>query len=373
MNWIETRHGWQCAGCQLEWLVPTGHQCPGKKVILKWVDNEVGRECQRCQEFVDDDVSAREFEGHPCVLDMPLYIGHTPENLASQTNIKKMKMCPTTTEPFARGKNQTYSRTWPLFEFEKFEDLPAERQAEILQEKEAANIERKEVRVQNLKRRTCKKCEKIQKHRDYLIYGLCQECAFGEQLVEMWAGMKKHAFTADQPVRYLDLETTGLDRDSGIVQIAILDDEGNALLNSLVFPGVPIPQAATGVHRITDDMVINAPTILDLKPQIMEALEGCNLVIFNASFDTPILTHNLKVEQLPAAEIRCCMLRFSAFYGEWNNTHRDYKWKTLIFAADFLRHQWSHNPHHALADCEATRTIWHQLEATEKSDLRCCE
>ena len=56
---------------------------------------------------------------------------------------------------------------------------------------------------------------------------------------------------AAQPV-FLDTETTGLDNRAEICEIAVLDPEGCTLLDTLVKPRQPIPQAATDVHGISD-------------------------------------------------------------------------------------------------------------------------
>ncbi|MCW3664158.1 3'-5' exonuclease, partial [Burkholderia cenocepacia] len=56
----------------------------------------------------------------------------------------------------------------------------------------------------------------------------------------------------------LDTETTGLDESAEIVEIAVIDDAGNVLLNTLVKPKHPIPNSATAIHGITNAMVATA-------------------------------------------------------------------------------------------------------------------
>ena len=48
---------------------------------------------------------------------------------------------------------------------------------------------------------------------------------------------------------YIDTETTGLSRRSGheLVEVAVVSDDGSALLSTLVNPGQPIP---TDVRRV---------------------------------------------------------------------------------------------------------------------------
>lgn len=56
----------------------------------------------------------------------------------------------------------------------------------------------------------------------------------------------------------LDTETTGLDDDAEIVEIAVVDAAGTLEFSALVKPSKPIPEAASAVHGITDEMVATA-------------------------------------------------------------------------------------------------------------------
>ena len=66
----------------------------------------------------------------------------------------------------------------------------------------------------------------------------------------------------------LDTETTGLDSTARIVSLAMIDREGRALVDTLINPGRPIPRDATAIHGITDDDVMDAPTMERIAPQI---------------------------------------------------------------------------------------------------------
>ncbi len=86
---------------------------------------------------------------------------------------------------------------------------------------------------------------------------------------------------------FLDTETTGLSPASGdaVVEIAIVDSGGRAVLNTLVDPGRNIPWQATNVHGITNDMVRGRPTLSQLMPQIRQIISKEVVVIYNSSFD----------------------------------------------------------------------------------------
>ena len=79
----------------------------------------------------------------------------------------------------------------------------------------------------------------------------------------------------------LDTETTGLD-DAEIVQIGIIDIDGNILLDSLVKPSISIPSEVSEIHKITDDMVVNSPTFPELYFRIKEILSNKQVIIYNA-------------------------------------------------------------------------------------------
>ena len=61
---------------------------------------------------------------------------------------------------------------------------------------------------------------------------------------------------------YLDTETTGLELKDEIVEIAIIDKNGLVLIDSLIKPKQPIPDSATAIHHISNEMVKDSPTFL---------------------------------------------------------------------------------------------------------------
>ena len=112
---------------------------------------------------------------------------------------------------------------------------------------------------------------------------------------------------------YLDTETTGLSANAGakIVEVAIVDDSGRTLLNTLVDPRVTIPWQATSVHGITNDMVGGMPNLNSLMPQIRETITGETVVIYNSTFDTLFFPGRLQ----EAHRIECAVRRFSSAIG----------------------------------------------------------
>lgn len=103
----------------------------------------------------------------------------------------------------------------------------------------------------------------------------------------------------------LDVETTGMDDDSRVVELAALcgrffDPQAPVLVSvdTLVNPGVPIPCTASAVHHITDEMVWNAPSL----DEVMETFPVADIyVAHNAVFDRRFLP------QLKAAPWGCTL------------------------------------------------------------------
>lgn len=98
-----------------------------------------------------------------------------------------------------------------------------------------------------------------------------------------------------RPIAAVDLETTGVDIEQDrIIEIGIVRTDEVAL-QSLVFPGRPIPEAASAVNGIHDEDVQGAPTFEDLAPRILEVLDGCDIVTYNGrTFDVPMLSAEFK-------------------------------------------------------------------------------
>lgn len=99
----------------------------------------------------------------------------------------------------------------------------------------------------------------------------------------------------NDPFLVLDLETTGPNPDECYpVQVGWVwfrDGEPVESDSHLVKPPIPIPQGASEVHGIRDEHVVNAPTIEEVAPVLLQALaEAPTIAGYNAyHFDFPIL------------------------------------------------------------------------------------
>jgi DNA polymerase III subunit epsilon len=97
-----------------------------------------------------------------------------------------------------------------------------------------------------------------------------------------------------RPLAFIDLETTGVSLSTDrIVELAIvklMPDETRLVKRKLINPQIPIPEASSAIHGITDDMVKDAPSFKQAGNEIKQFLENCDLGGYNSNrFDIPIL------------------------------------------------------------------------------------
>lgn len=91
---------------------------------------------------------------------------------------------------------------------------------------------------------------------------------------------------------FYDTETTGIRADKDrIIELAALDPLNNRSFQKLIHPGCSIPPEATAIHKISDEMVKDAPSFAQVGVEFAEFCEG-NVVLIahnNDAFDLPFL------------------------------------------------------------------------------------
>ena len=148
---------------------------------------------------------------------------------------------------------------------------------------------------------------------------------------------------------YLDTETTGLDADDEIVELTIIDDDGEPLINTLLKPvnHTEWPDAEN-IHGISPMDVRNAPTQKQISGKIRDVVKDTRVVIYNAPYDSKYLP-----ELEDAAEICCCMERFT----EFNQGKRT----SLMNATEIIGYE-RQGSHRALADSLSCRAVWKAIQ-----------
>lgn len=102
----------------------------------------------------------------------------------------------------------------------------------------------------------------------------------------------------DMPVAFLDTETTGRDaQNDRIVEVGIIIGQSGQVLqryNWLINPQIPIPEAASKVHGITDEQVKDQPTFAQIVPDMIAALRGAIPAAYNANFDRSFMLAEMR-------------------------------------------------------------------------------
>lgn len=156
----------------------------------------------------------------------------------------------------------------------------------------------------------------------------------------------------------LDTETTGLDNQAEIVEISIIDQQGQVVLDTLVKPLKPIPADATAIHGITNDMVATAPSWADIHADVCRIVGSKPLVIYNADYDMRLMAQTAAQYGLQSvvaeAGVHCAMLTYAEFHGDWNDYKGSYRWQRLTNAAKQQGVVIDGVAHRALADVKMT-------------------
>lgn len=163
----------------------------------------------------------------------------------------------------------------------------------------------------------------------------------------------------------VDLETTGLAEDAEIVQVGVVDLQGNVLLGALVRPAAPIPVSATAVHGITDDQVKRALTFAELYTTLTHLLTGRRLIAYNAVLEGKILHQTCRRYRLGYIRPRswtCAMINYAAYWGERNARYGGWRWQSLSSAC-FQQEIPVNGAHSAVVDCQLTLELIRRMAA----------
>lgn len=163
----------------------------------------------------------------------------------------------------------------------------------------------------------------------------------------------------ERPV-YLDTETTGLGGLDEIVEISIVDDDGCALVNTLVRPTQRMPLDVIRIHGITDEMVRLSPLWRDVWPDAWEVMKSRPVVIYNASFDLRLIQQSHarnKMQWRETINTVCAMQLYSRYRGS-------YQYVRLEEARQQCRLSFP-NSHRAAADAMLTRALFHFMAEHE--------
>ena len=150
----------------------------------------------------------------------------------------------------------------------------------------------------------------------------------------------------NRPIFY-DTETTGVKSETDyIIEIAAYDPEKDATFEALIKPAIPIPQEASRIHGITDDMVADKPTFEEVGKNFIEFCSGPTVLIAhnNDRFDKHFLNQEFKRSNIENPE-------FTHFDSlKWARKYRpDLRTHTLQSLRELYGFE-ANNAHRALDD-----------------------
>lgn len=96
----------------------------------------------------------------------------------------------------------------------------------------------------------------------------------------------------------LDCEATGLDlAKDRIIEIAVCQFSFSEILSSfetLIDPGVSIPQESMRIHNISDQMCLNQPKIEEVLAHVLDLVGNCVIVGHGIQFDIDMIIESAK-------------------------------------------------------------------------------
>ena len=110
---------------------------------------------------------------------------------------------------------------------------------------------------------------------------------------------------------FLDTETTGLESKLGhrIVEIAAVEMLNRRLtgkrFHNYLNPEREVEAGALQVHGLTNDFLQEKPRFLDITSELLEFINGAELIMHNAPFDVGFLNNELGLAKLQPLENYC--------------------------------------------------------------------
>ena len=192
------------------------------------------------------------------------------------------------------------------------------------------------------------------------------------QIADHIASIRAEDITPIYDMVVLDVETTGFEYEDELLQVSMIDGDGNVLYNGYLKPIIARSwKSAEYVNHISFAMVKDAPTPDAELPKIARIIYGAKSIMgYNVEFDLVFLA---KYGIFPRQEtdIIDAMLLFADVYGEWSEEYNCYKWQNLGIFTSYYGYDWKDTTaHDSLADCHATLYCYKKmLQGTEDADL----
>ena len=242
---------------------------------------------------------------------------NVPKNLKTKTQLKEMGLKPSS-DPVA----EVYSgKAW-----RKLYDEKDTVKRKAVTTKQLAALEK--ARVAKDKALTCDRCGDLKSRKSKMNYTddgqYCDWCYGRKKLEDYLLEEKEKAieklkkwFECNK-ILIIDVETTGLSTSDQIVEIAVMNKSSDTLFHSLVKPTCKLNEGAIYAHGITEEMLKDAPTALEISKQLSNLFKDKTLILFNEKFFFPMIRNtfentNLNVSDL---ELECLQITYLNYIQE---------------------------------------------------------
>lgn len=153
----------------------------------------------------------------------------------------------------------------------------------------------------------------------------------------------------------LDTETTGMNWNDEIIEIAITDLDGNVKFESLVKPKILIPKRIQTYTGITNEMVENSPNWEEVWRNVGDIIQDKILIIYNADFDINKILYSCELHRIKKPIIKAvCVMKM---YKRINKIRDRLKLETVVGYE--IKHR-------AASDCRAVVDLIKKVNEDQK-------
>lgn len=169
----------------------------------------------------------------------------------------------------------------------------------------------------------------------------------------------------------LDTETTGVDDRAQVVEVGIIDSNGQELYNQLICPTVPIDPSASAVNGITQEMLRDQPSFAQELDKIISIVGGRRVMCYNTPFD-----YRLMIQSAQTSHQKQDLRRMFEGSMDMMQIFMDYikipasrgLSLKLSEAAELMRIE-SVQDHRAVGDCQMTLALYNAVAARPQPNL----
>ena len=136
----------------------------------------------------------------------------------------------------------------------------------------------------------------------------------------------------------LGLATTGEGKLDEIIEVCLVDLDGNILMDQLIRPTVTVSEQAYKINGISFNDLVDEPSYLSIYTELLELVEGKVVCIYNADIGARIIRqtsqkYNLESPLNYTEDIFCIMENYSEIKDEYDKDWSRKKYKSILEAA----------------------------------------